>query len=79
MDADTGSSHLAEYLATLSDAALSDIAAGKWDDVMTDHLYAAMGCDTPEEMQDMRRKAQEAAKLIVITRLHANVRQALGL
>jgi hypothetical protein len=70
---------MAEYLATLSDAALSDIAAGKWDDVMTDHLYAAMGCDTPEEMQDMRRKAQEAAKLIVITRLHANVRQALGL
>jgi hypothetical protein len=56
---------LAEYLATLSDAALIDIAAGKWDETMTDHLYAAMGCETPQEMQDMRSKAQEAAKRIV--------------
>jgi hypothetical protein len=56
---------LAEYLDTLSDAALIDIAAGKWDETMTDHLYAAMGCETPEEMQDMRIKAEEAAKLIV--------------
>jgi hypothetical protein len=56
---------LAEYLDTLSIVALGDIAAGEWDEVMTDHLYAAMGCETPEEMQDMRSVAQEAAKLIV--------------
>jgi hypothetical protein len=56
---------MAEYLATLSYTALIDIAAGKWDEVMTDHLYAAMGCETQEEMQDMRIKAEVAAQLIV--------------
>jgi hypothetical protein len=56
---------LAEYLATLSDSALGDIAAGKWDEVMTDRLYAAMGCETQQEMQGMRSRAEEAAKLIV--------------
>jgi hypothetical protein len=56
---------LTKYLATLSDATLIDIAAGKWDEVMTDHLYAIMGCETPEEMQDMRSAAEEAATMIV--------------
>jgi hypothetical protein len=61
---------LAEYLATLSDAALIDIAAGQWDETMTDHLYAAMGCETPEEMQEMRSKAEQSAKLIVLGAIH---------
>jgi hypothetical protein len=56
---------LSEYLDTLSIVALLDIAAGEWDETMTDHLYAAMGCETPEEMQDMRSAAQEAAAFLI--------------
>ena len=51
-----------EYIATLTYDARADIAAGQWDEVMTDHLYAATGATTPEEMQAARAAAEEAAR-----------------
>lgn len=53
------SQNLATYLATLSPEAISDIRAGRWDEVMTDGLYAAVGAATTEEMRDARESAEK--------------------
>lgn len=50
------------HIASLSPDARQDIAAGQWDEVMTDALYAACGAQTVEEMAAARGIAEDAAQ-----------------
>ena len=49
------------HVAGVSDEARADMAAGRWDSVMTDALYAFCGARTPEEMSDARSTATAVA------------------
>ena len=50
------------HVKILSAEARADIAAGKWDEVMTDKLYAACAAQTADEMGEARSIAEAAAK-----------------
>jgi len=50
------------YIASLSPDARTDIAAKKWDDFMTDALYAACAADTIADMFTARCVAEDAAE-----------------
>jgi len=45
------------HVKNASAEARADMAAGNWDEVMTDALYAACGASTAGEMAEARSKA----------------------
>jgi len=45
------------HLETLSADTRADIAAGRWDEVMTDRLYSDCGAETVGEMRSARESA----------------------
>lgn len=53
--------NISKHISTVSPEARADMAAGQWDEVMTDALYAACGAETTEEMTEARSIAQEEA------------------
>lgn len=53
--------NIAKHVATVSTEARKDMAAGQWDEVMTDALYAACGAETQDEMTESRQIAEDAA------------------
>lgn len=57
-----------KHVETLSSDARADIAAGRWDEVMTDALYAACGATTPEEMAVARNFAEACRTYTVISK-----------
>lgn len=52
---------IAEHVAKMSEEAKRDMVAGRWDEVMTDALYAACGAETTAEMQEARDVAEQCA------------------
>lgn len=51
----------ARHIASLSDEAKADIAAGEWDEVSTDLLYVCVGAISTDDMAEARRLATEIA------------------
>lgn len=49
------------HIATVGQDALADMAAGRWDEVMCDALYAACGATTESEMSIVRDIATSLA------------------
>lgn len=52
---------IAKHIGTLGQEALEDIAADKWDEVITDALYAYCGATTQAQMRQARAVARSAA------------------
>ena len=52
------------HIETLSADARADIAAGRWDEVMTDRLYSSCGAETVEEMRSARDAAEQLANAL---------------
>lgn len=55
---------ISKHVATVSTEARKNMAAGQWDEVMTDALYAACGAETTEEMAQARDIAADEASMI---------------
>lgn len=53
--------NISKHVATVSTEARKDMAAGQWDEVMTDALYAACGAETQDEMAEARQIAETEA------------------
>jgi hypothetical protein len=53
--------NISKHVSTVSTEALADMAAGQWDEVMTDALYAACGAETVDEMTSARSIAEATA------------------
>ena len=53
--------NISKHVATVSTEARKSMAAGQWDEVMTDALYTACGAETPEEMAQARDIAADEA------------------
>jgi len=56
------SENIKTHVQNLSSDARADIAAGQWDEVMSDALYAACGATTTQEMADARATAEDIAR-----------------
>ena len=52
------------HVQNLNSDARADIAAGRWDEVMTDALYAACGPTTTQEMAGARATAEDIARAL---------------
>lgn len=64
-DATTARDQIKAHLDSLPRSALLDIAGGKWDELMTDRLYSAVGAAGSESMSVARSVAEEIAQSIV--------------
>lgn len=51
-----------KHIETLSCETINDIAFGKWDEAITDRLFAACGAATREEMIEAKNIAREIAR-----------------
>lgn len=53
--------NIKNHVKNASDEARRDMAASRWDEVMTDALYADCGAETQDEMATAREIAERAA------------------